>query len=342
MKTDEFLLSRLIIHRVPDKKAGTEARGPVLSQVAGEHPDDVRAYFQRRLRKVMKDRGQDVVIAADGDKRTTDAVRAIAADPRLFVEQSQTLAHLLYEAQDGRNPAGILVVGLGTIVDRPAVGLLKLENERGVRAQEQQTEAGETFLQVTILSDLLLTDRTKVFKAAVFCPDGDPPTLVGVAADEQVERNLASFFLREFLGCELRSSPAVQTERYFGTVESYLGQIPDAEERARCEIALLNQMQSRLVRTIDPVQFANDVLGEETHQPFLDHLRENRVPEHVFPKDISAIENRIKRVAYGFESGIQLMGNPDAMRDHVTFGKKDGDTSRVIIRDKMVDVRARG
>ncbi|MDO8184657.1 nucleoid-associated protein [Conexibacter sp. JD483] len=341
MKTDEFLLRELIIHRVPDKKVGTEARGPVLSQVAGDHPKDVRAYFQRRLRRVLNDRGQDVVVAADGDKRTTDAIRAIAEKPKLFVEQSKVLAQLLYDVQNGRNSAGILVVCLGSIEDRTAVGLLKLENERGVRAQEQQTDAGETFLQVTILSDLLLTDRTRVFKAAVFGASKKSQQLRGVAADEQVERNLASFFLRDFLGCELKSSPAVQTERYFTTVESYLGKIADGEERARCEIALLNQMQSRLIRTIDPVQFANEALGDATHQPFLDHLQEHGVPEQVFPKDTSTIESRIRRVAYGFESGIQLMGKPEAMDEHVTFGEKEGDTSRVIIKDRIVDVGSR-
>jgi hypothetical protein len=299
-------------------------------------------YFQRRLRGVMAERGLDIEKDPKLDAKAMDAMGAVLADHKKLVTSSQVLAQLLYDAQDRRNPEGILVVALGQLEGLPALGILKLEHERGITAEEESTAQGRVF-KIVLHEDLMLTERTVVFKGAIFRRESaKSDEIVGLASDMQVERNLAWFFLEKFLGCRLVTNPAKSTEDYFDAAETFIATLDDPEKRGRYEMALLTQMHTATVKTVDPMKFARDTLTVNETQPFLDHLKERDVSDRSFPKDTSAIDGRIKRLAYNFESGIKLMGQPEAMKQHVRVDQPADGTARVTIEDEIVAVRARG
>jgi hypothetical protein len=343
VKLQTLSFSNLIIHRIPKKPERTQPdSGPVFSDAADPQSAEVRVYFQRRLRGVMAERGLEIENDPALDARAIDAIAAVLADTKKLVPSSQSLAQLLYDAQDRRNPEGILVIALGELEGLPALGILKLEHERGITAEEETTADGRVF-KIVLHEDLMLTERTVVFKGAIFRRrSAKSDALVALASDMQVERNLASFFLEKFLGCRLVTNPAKATEDYFDAAESFIATVDDPEKRARYEMALLTQMHSAATTTVDPVKFARDTLTVNENQPFLDRLKDRGVSDRSFPKDTSAIEGRIKRLAYNFESGIKLIGKPEAMKQHVSVDKPQDGRSRVTIDDQIATVRARG
>lgn len=344
MDLQSLTIENLIIHRVPRKPEDPQQQsGPRLSEIADPQTDQVRGYFKQRLQNVMIARGQDVEPDPGLDAEVTDAIKAILADPDKLVAQSQVLAQRLYKVQDRRSPEGILVVALGKRGGRRALGLLKLEHERGVRAEEE-SQNGQLVFKIVLHEDLMLTQKTAVFKAGFFqMTDGQSPKLEALASDLQVEQNVASFFLEAFLGCRLVKKASVRTQDYFQAVEGFIGTVPNPERRARYEIALLNQMHSSGVKAIDPVQFGNDNLVSADRPGFRAHLKAEGVGEARFPKDTTAIDGRIKRMAYEFDSGIKVMGTPEAMKEHVEVdGKDPEEPSTVTVRDRMSNVHARG
>lgn len=330
----------LVIHRVPEAGVGG---GPVLSDVSDPQTAAVRAYFEDRLQKVMADRGLPIERDPDLDAVATDCVSETLVDPTRLVPASQSLAKRLYDAQDRRSPEGILVVALCQLRESRALGLLKLEHEKGVQAEEEY-EGGKLVFKVVLHEDLMLTRKTAVFKAAVFQLDAsEPPQLQAVASDLQVERRLAGFFLTDFLGCRMTESPAVRTEHFFEATEGFIAKVQDPERKARYEMGLLTLMHSQARKTVDPVGFAEETLDIDDQQPFYAHLREAEVGEQRFPKDTSEIKGRIKRMAFDFESGIKLMGKPEAIDEHVTVeSQRDDGQVEVTVADRLSTVRGRG
>src|SRR5205085_660101 len=140
-------------------------------------------------------------------------------DGTRLVSESRRIAERLYAVQDSRNSEGILVVARGQIDAGPCVGILKLEHEKGVQAQEEQDHAGHRVFKVVLHEDLVLTQTTRVFKGALFrlatADGGDGGSLEGLASDLQTEGDVAGFFLGAFLGSKLVDIPSVATEKYF-------------------------------------------------------------------------------------------------------------------------------
>jgi len=347
VKFNTLKLHDVVVHRVPAKGNPTLS-GPILSEAPSPHDSNVFAFFRQRMSGVMANKG--LPIEPDPKLLNTDpaigdvlrAVASVVSDPAQLVPASREIATRLYLAQDKRNPEGILVVARGDIDGEPCVGILKLEHERGVQAEEEQNDAGQLVFRIVLHDDLLLTEKTAVFKSAVFRRrDPHDETLVAEASDLQNQRDLAGFFLTKFLGCRLVDDPPEATRKYFDAAEHFLNtQVADPEKLARYEGALLAQMNSS-VATIDPDRFARDHLDAKEHQPFLDHLNSAGAHTTSFPKDTERIKARIKRVAYRFDSGIKLAGTPAAMTEHVEIAQSEDET-KVTVTDGITQMSGGG
>lgn len=262
--------------------------------------------------------------------------------PRSWFRPPEKFAQRLYDTQDGRNPAGILVVVRGDIDGLPCGGILKLEHERGVEATQTKDGNGKVIFAVVLHDNLLLTETTAVFKSAIFRHTNKTETaLVGEASDLQNERDLAGFFLTRFLGCKLVDDPPEATRKYFEAVEDFVNsKISDPERRARYENALLTLMNSS-TQTITPKSWARQNLATADVDPLISHLKSAGANITSFPKDTARIRGRIRRVAYGFESGIKLVGPPRAMDDHVDIDQS-AQTTKVTITDDISTMKGAG
>ena len=359
MRHNTLSFTRFAMHRVPKRPEDKDAAGrPELSDLESPHDAEIDSFFRRKVTGALgrqsldieplgdRDEDQDEGNgegddAGDGDGNITGAgaVGTILADNDQFMPQSRELATVLYEKQDRRNPDGILVVALGEIDAKPCVAILKLEHEEGVRA-DLEGPTGQRAFTIKVLHDLLLTDKTRLFKAAVFRRKSTrTEKLIGIACDNQVEA-LADFFLGEFLGCQLVENPDVTTERFFEAAEEFINTIGESEQQARYEIALLANLQSA-AQKVNPRRFAQDHFVQADHQPFLDHLASRGVPTIEFKKDIALVESRLERVGYSFESGTKLIIPTKAWKKEVKVEESGHGKAKVTIDDTIIGSRAR-
>jgi len=331
-------LSQVIVHRIP--AAGTGA-APRFSDVPAPPSGPVTAYFEQRVSGVMGDQGVEIEPDDGAESATRDAVLAVLRDPAALAEQSRIIGQRLFDAQDKRNPEGIAVIGVGNIDELPAVPVLKLEHERGVTAEERQLENGQLMFELVVHDDLMLTERTVLFKCAVLAPASSIEwSLEGVAADLQV-RGLADFFLTKFLGCRLVQQPNVVAENFLTASEAWIASLTDAEKKTRYEIQLLAHLNSTLP-TINPRGFAQSAMPAAEQDEYLNFLSQQGVPRQQFRKDLDRIRGRIKRVAYEYASGIKLVARPEAMEEHVTVEEREGRTTRTIIEDNLTKTHGAG
>jgi hypothetical protein len=199
----------VVLHDVP--RPGDPDEALVLTDRAIDLDDQLRAYFRRKITRSLGARGLEVIADLNEDDTVRGAVADVVRDSDRLVTVSQTVAEHLYAVQTGRNSPGLLAVINGRIEGRPCLSILKLEREQGLRVHIE-VEDGSPVVDVELLRDLTLTDKTKVFKTSLFRLAGDSAdTLEGRVADDQRGRDegtgVATFFLTTFLGCKLKVSP---------------------------------------------------------------------------------------------------------------------------------------
>jgi hypothetical protein len=333
-------LDQVIVHRIP--AANDPTAQPRYSDVPAPPSGSVTAYFEGRVTGVMGEQGIAIEPNDEAESATRDAISAILRDPQSLAEQSRLIGERLHQSQDGRNPPGIVVVGTGKIDADPAVAVLKLEHESGVTAEERQLDTGQFMFELVVHTDLMLTERTVLFKCAVFRPaDTTSRALDGVAADLQV-RGVANFFLSKFLGCRLVQQPSVLTEEFLSATEAWIATVDDPEKKTRYEIQLLAHLNNNRLHDVDPRGYAQSALTAREQDDYMGFLQSRDAPRRRFPKDIEAIRGRIKRVAHEYESGIKLVAPPQAMTDHVRFEAQESGRTHTIIDDELTKTHAAG
>jgi 37-kD nucleoid-associated bacterial protein len=332
-------LADVIVHRIPKANSGLEPR---YSDVLAPESDRVVGYFQRRLHDVLGRSGVGIEAEPALESVVRDAVVATLKDKSTLPGQSKVIAKRLYESQDSRSPEGIVVITLGEIDKLPCVCVLKLEHEQGVTAEEVERVDGQLQFELVVHDELVLTEKTVLFKCALFKPTSDTDwTLEGLAADLQVTRPVADFFLTKFLGCKLVEAPSIMTERFLAASEGWIATVESDEDKNLYETALVTHLQSQL-NDVDPVSFARNTLrSPQERDQYLNFLVEHGSRRQRFPKDTSTVAGRIKRVAHEFASGLKVVARPDVMRERLRFEETEKG-SRAIIEDDLKRTHSSG
>lgn len=211
MNLESFEVTTAVVHDVPH--GGREDEPLVLTDAPIELDDALRAYFRSKIIKSLGLRGVDVVVDPDGAPCVRDMVAGVLAAPDHLVETSKRAAEHLHAVQTGRNSAGLLTIVLGRIDGRDCVAVLKLEREQGLRFKIDTDAEDHKTVDLELLRELTLTDKTKVFKTSLFLLDdaGGPASMHGRVSDNQRGRDdgvgVATFYLSTFLGCRLKDQP---------------------------------------------------------------------------------------------------------------------------------------
>lgn len=340
-----FELRRVVIHDVPPPDVGTH--GPlILTDAPTPIDDDLRSYFSRKVVDSLALRGLDVVADPGGDSSTREAAAALLARPDVLTEASQRIAEHLYSLQTNANSPGLLAVADCELGDRRCVSLLKLEREQGLRLQILTEQGGRHVVNVELLRDLTLTDRTRVFKTAVLAmPAGglSADDIEGRVSDHQRSRSdaslgVAEFWMGRFLGSKVAVSPARATHDFVTAAERFLNeQVEDPERQAQYQVALLARMQDN-VMDVRPRTFASDNLAGEDVAPFLAEVsREGMDPNAVFQKDLSLVKVT-RGFRLQFQSGMVLIGSAADLETRV---HPEPDNSRTVITDAQKQLRGR-
>ncbi len=338
MNLDSFQIVSAVVHDVP--RGGTEDEGVVLTDAPIALDDPLRAYFRRKIIQSIGLRGLDVVVDPDGASCVRAAVAEILTDDSQLVAASQRVAEHLDAVQTGRNSAGLLTIVLGEIDGRRCVSVLKLEREQGLRFHIGTDDQGHRVVDLELLRELTLTDKTKVFKTSIFIVNdiADAHSMQGRVADDQRGRDdgvgVAVFYLSTFLGCQLKTSPEKVTLDFVNAAEKFFNDhVVNAERRGRYQVALLAQMQDNN-RDVRPRTFAEGHLDVEDRVPFTAAIRDAGInPTVAFQKDTSLV--KIKGFRMVFESGMVLVGSSDDLEDRVTIRAADAARPGVDIDDAV-------
>ncbi|MDY6918240.1 MAG: nucleoid-associated protein [Chloroflexota bacterium] len=339
-------VDKVIVHDVPTRPVRGGGLPLVLSEVESPLTQELKNYFREKITATLTTAGYDVVF----DPTSPSPIPALVLDnlgsqTTVFVSMSQQIAQHLYSAQTGVNPAGLLCVAQVSVGTVPGLTILKLEREAGVRLQ-QTLLGGKATYSLEHLRELMLTEKTKVFKVGLFIQRSSAlDTIEGGVSDNQrgyhPTTEVADFFLKRFLGCKLREASGVTTKRLFLATETFISeQVNEPETKARYEIALLAELSSQS-RTFSPIGFAERYLLVQDSQRYIDWLGQAEISPQPFDKDISLINTHLKRIQLDFESGIAVLGDPEVFQEHVKMRDLDDGRTRVEIEDRVRRVQGK-
>jgi hypothetical protein len=331
--TAQFVVDETVVHYVETKK-DTANPQLMLTPEPIELDDELKDYFSKQVSERIESKSLEVVEDEDKDTQAPDAIGAILKDKAKLVEQSRILGTRLYEVQGGRESSGLLTVLTGTVSGKAAVAVVKLERQRGISFNIDQ-ESGVVDLE--LLRNLTLTDKTKVYKTAVFVANKKKGLkLDGIVADSQRTsrtqgRVIADFFLK-YLGCKPKEPAAEATFAFVKAANQAFDDVNDMSARGKYQVGLLAELDSTTA-DICPETFANKHIGDQTdRQNFIAHMEDEGLqPDKSFVKDTKLV--KLDKFWMTFEgASLTLVGSQLDLDERVDMPANPGRTRPVKIR----------
>jgi hypothetical protein len=331
-------IQHLIIHELP-KHGQTDG---VLSDAVSPLPDQVRHFFEERIRTSLGTSGIPIGFVAGHSSKVPAHLNEVLGAKRLtakkVVSNSQGIAKHLFGIQTGVHSEGLLCIATCSLKDARGIGIIKLEMEEGVRARLKGAQGNQHF-EIEVLDDLMLTQHTRVFKVALFTQNA-ANTVEALASDSQRARGqfIASYFLDDFLGCALLNKPDVSTKAFFEAAEAFInGSVTEPILQSRYHTALIAELASNNT-TVRPRTFADAHLEVADRRPFLGSLAEAGVPNS-FQKDTGLVNARIVRTRLNFEGDVSVTMPPEALNTTVTVTAGTEGRTRLALESRLEDVR---
>ena len=348
----------LIVHDVPKRLAkkklkinpDLEEEDIILSEAPTDFDQDLTTFFHD---KIIQTIGSSNSFGIQFDSSNQTNVQTLVknffdiglqngfpVNQENSIQVTQGIAKELHSVQTAQNTGGILLFIPCHVSDKHAIAILKVEREEGVRIQRDHNASGQTTFNVQHIKDLMLTKKTKLFKIVLFYLDGNNE-VAGYLCDQQQgyfqTREVADFFLKDFLGCKLREEPSITTKKFFDTTEQYLNEVNlPAEIKAQIHTHLISELTNN-TSTINVLEFARRSLSADKVQGYMNKLTDNKVTE-TFTKNNQLIYDRIKKVQYEFESGIRILGDQQVVKEKVTMNNTDDGKTKIEFIDALTKV----
>lgn len=328
-----FFVSDIIVHEIPKRYAAEDDRDLELSEFVVDVGDVVRNFFKERITTTITRYGVDVTVDEGRDQRVPDWVRKHLNGGADLVEMSQDMARHLFKSQDGVQPEGLLVLVDSTLEGEPALAILKLQKEEGARVQ-RTARGSQSSLNVEHLRELILGQKTRVFKAGLFTL-GHGGSVVGWVSDEQV-KEFANFFLHQFLGCELAKQPAQTTREFFVITREFINEeVAEPEQKAMIYEALQVEVRSSK-DTLSTSEFIATHVPDEYHDTLEQIYADRHLPSGEFTKDTSRIKpSELKSRRGRTRKGLTITGDSNLFDELVSEDERNGERVTVI-RDRII------
>lgn len=336
MNPTEYTLDQVIVHDIPEHRMGEVGPGPILSDLVDPLVGDLQNYFQEKIRVTLLDKGHHVQRDPEGQSGVPELIAKQLKGESGFLDSSRELAEWLYKTQSGRNSTGLLVVLTGAAASKPALAVMKLERQQGVRVMREMASNGKLHFNMSHLRDLMLDEGTRVFKAGLFVLGSDG-SVEGVVSDEQrgsKRDGVATFFLSKFLGCELSGDAQAVTKAFFTTTLAWINdRIDDPDSQAKYFLALITEMNSE-DRDVDPGEFARRNLDPEDRNGFLQYLAASNVSVTVFEKNVKLIKTQLRGMRINIENNIVVLVPPN-QADKISFDTDASEAQTTSIRGAL-------
>ncbi|MDO8485229.1 MAG: nucleoid-associated protein [Candidatus Limnocylindrales bacterium] len=335
-------ISELIVHDVPEQRVTQKSAGPVVSEVPSALDNDIRSYFGNRLTQTLERNAAPVEYDPDTSSKVPEELVGVLTTPGEFVARSQALAMHLFNAQTGSNPGGLLIIGLASWFAKPAAIVLKLEREEALSLSQKPVTGGMTF-DMAHLRNLMLGNRTRVFKAGLFGMARTVADLQGFVSDTQGgygrESEVAHFFLSKFLGCRRTEAPDITTRRFLDVLDEVVNvHVADPALKARYRIAAVAALQDKAIK-LSPRAFAANHLEQPAEQAFFQVAKDRGLPLAAFEKDLRLVRTRVERMGFRFANGIEVTGTADSIESSVEVHRRRDGVDDMHIRGEITKVK---
>jgi len=321
-----------VFHTVPARDtAGPDGKPvqPLLSTVESTLDPRLEFFLRDRLERTLDEAAQPIARDDEIVTPVPDLVTACLADGGTadIVKPFHPLPALLLEVQAHNSPRGLLAVIRGECGTTRVLALVKVEQERGL-SFDTFTEDGEVRVEVVIEDGLVFTDKTDVFKAALFfMEDGE---LRGLLTDDQtgtIYRGPSShYWIADFLGCRYAREADVMTRAWIRATERLVkSDLSDPAEKDAVLSAMTTELKSNR-RGIDPKRFVEDHVPEHAQDSARTRLGNEGAPMTRFPKSRDVAVQAPKRKKFVFDTGYEVT-MPVEARPNIT--KEDADDGEV-------------
>lgn len=332
-------LRHVIFHDVP-KNLKKGSIKPDLSDIETDVSAQHKFHLQKKLTRVLNSRyAYPIQFLSTPTSPLPGHVRELTKtdckSPE-FIAASRVLATHLFDRQLGAASAGLLCMIDAVSSGHSAMIFMKLERENGAQLHLSGEEGQRTFA-MQMMDDLVLTDGTKLFKAAMFIRTGTgEDDFRAAVCDDQLNvlssSDVAKYWM-SFLGCSTTVEPRVATQRFFDSALEFLNTtVTNAVTKSDIYEALQSELRSQKP-TFSPQSFIQEHVPADFKKTFREHLKADGITLTAFPKDVSDIKGRLKRRAYETTKG-GFISVPEEIADIVVIRPND-----ILVKDSVVKVK---
>lgn len=326
----------IIFHDVPNNARGGTNK-PMLADAVTELDAPRRAMLKERLAQVLGSKAAYPVQFLDTTgSPVPEAILEFTARSHsqdAFVELSRNFAQYLFEQQGGAMSPGLLCVIDVVTAGHSGLAILKLEREKGAELELKETD-GERSFEMAVLDNLVLTDGTRLFKAAIFVRAGAHEIRAAVCDGQRTvvtSSDVARFWMR-FLGCRVTEEPRVTTQKWFDVTVRFVNEyISDPVAKNDVYEHLVSELKSNRA-TVSPKRFVEDYVPDEYRKPYLEFVKESGVSLHQFEKDLSDLGGKLRRRSLHTIRGVTVTVPVDEPR------LVDIEAEQIVVHDRLQTV----
>lgn len=303
-------ISKIIVHDVPRHKKGDTSPQIDYSEKESNLTQELKTFFKDKLVEIINKKSYRVFYNTHSKSPIPSIIYSLNnSSPRNdLIEPSKRIAKHLYDIQKGTNPAGIVVIIEGKINGNNVISILKVERDEGAKIEKN---TAHRYIDIVTVKDLLLTKKTKLFKASIFFNRTDYNVdYDGYVADNQLQissmKEVADFFLSDFLGCEFYDDTRILTKNFFEFTQSFIIKIGDPIKKAKYYEHLLSYT-NKPASSISFLEFSNEYLEIDDRQDYEDYMILSKIPEENIRKDTELINSHIKRMMIDFDNDVSVI-----------------------------------
>jgi hypothetical protein len=189
------------------------------------------------------------------------------------------------------------------------------------------------------VKDLMLTQKTKIYKVALFILKKDfNVKFDGMVMDYQIDvkakKEVVTFFIEKFLGCKTYEDPKITSQKFYNYTRAFIYTITDEIQRAKY-LQDLNSYVQKNSNTMNPKEFADDYMKTQDKNNYKDFLKTKRFRFSAFLKDTHLIDNKVKKFIVEFENDVSIISNKGTFENKVQMEKVQGGLTRAVVTSRI-------
>jgi nucleoid-associated protein YejK len=268
------------------------------------------------------------------------------ADEDAFITLSQKITDNLADAQKTRRePGGVVVVFTGKVgaQETKYVGIIKAELHGGFGLHEKKSK-----LDIDYIKNLLLTPQQKLYKIAILVYQGDASAAENRSPQEYdifvydhnmtraETRQAATYFYDDFLGCTFSPSAKKLTQDFFMHTRDFINGLKVGNERkVDLHTSLYTYLKVAQTNVVSVAEYSTRYFDTGLRDEYMRFMQQRKFPLRAVEKDLSNIENKLKKRNVGFSSGVKITAPADVFPELVKIQGKEGGKTIVEIKGEV-------